>query len=157
MIFMADHGGVYHYFKAALEKRGIEITVESKISPGKSLSEMVNREIGEAMMNKDVDVVVITSGDLKVMKQFATKLKDSGKRLVVFMTWDEKHPGNRATIPQYTKATRTAVNAIRAFEKDSGATIILSLSCITTLPFVLPTKCHASTICGRKQTLIRTR
>ncbi len=122
--FMADHGGVYNYFQAALQKRGIEITVESKIAPGKSLGEMVNREIGEAMMNKDVDAVVITSGDLKVMKQFATKLKDSGKRLIVFMTWDEKHPGNRATVPQYTKATRTAVNAIRAFEKETGATII---------------------------------
>ncbi len=32
--------------------------------------------------------------------------------------------GHRATIPQYTKATRTAVNAMRAFEKETGATVI---------------------------------
>jgi hypothetical protein len=75
-------------------------------------------------MNKDVDVVVITSGDLKVMKQFATKLKGSGKRLVVFMTWEEKRPSNRAMLPQYTKSTRNAVRAMREFEKESGATII---------------------------------
>ena len=75
-------------------------------------------------MHPDVDVVVITSGDPKVMKQFATKLEDSGKRLVVFMTWEEKHPGNRATVPQYTAATRNAVRTMRTLEKETGATII---------------------------------
>ena len=122
--YMSENGGVYNYFQAALQKRGLEVTLESKISPGKKLSDMVTREVGDAMMNKDVDVVVITSGDLKVMKQFATKLKDSGKRLVVFMTWDEKHPSNRTVLPQYTKSTRNAVRAMRGFEKESGATII---------------------------------
>jgi hypothetical protein len=121
---MSDNGGVYSYFQAALQKRGLEITLESKSSPGKSLSEMVTREVGDAMMNKDVDVVVITSGDLKVMKQFATKLKGSGKRLVVFMTSEEKHPSTPAMLPQYTKSTRNAVRMMREFEKQSGATIV---------------------------------
>lgn len=121
---MADNGGVYNYFQAALKKRGIEVTHESKIAPGKSLSDMVTREIGDAMMKEDVDVVVITSGDLKVIKQFATKLIGSGKRLVVFMTWEGKHPSNRAALSQSTKSIRNAVRAMREFEKDSGATII---------------------------------
>ena len=121
---MGDNGGVYNYFQAALKKRGIEVTHESKIAPGKALSDMVTREIGDAMMSQDVDVVVITSGDLKVMKQFATKLKGSGKRLVVFMIWEGKHPSNRAALSQSTKSIRNAVRAMREFEKDSGATII---------------------------------
>jgi hypothetical protein len=122
--FMANEGGVYNYLETALQKRGIEITVQSEIAAGKSLDEMVTREVGAAMMSPDVDVVVITSGELKVMKQFATKLKDSGKRLVVFMTWEEKHPGYRATIPRYTTATRNAVRTMRELEKETGATII---------------------------------
>ncbi len=122
--FMANEGGVSNYLESALRKRGIDITHESKFEPGKSLSDMVTREVGEAMMHPDVDVVVITSGDPKVMKQFATKLKDGGKRLVVFMTWEEKHPGNRATVPQYTAATRNAVRTMRTLEKETGATII---------------------------------
>ncbi|MGV3483406.1 MAG: hypothetical protein ACO1RT_03180 [Planctomycetaceae bacterium] len=76
------------------------------------------------MMNADVDVVVITSGEPKIMKQFATKLKDSGKRLVVFLTWEEKHPGNHASLTQYTAATRKAVRTMRVLEKETGATII---------------------------------
>ena len=122
--YMANEGGVYNYLQAALRKRGIEITLESKIADGMSLSEMVTRDVGDAMMSPDVDVVVITSGDPKVMRQFATKLKGRGKRLVVFMTWEEKHPGNHATLPQYTTATRNAVRTMRDLEKETGATII---------------------------------
>ena len=88
------------------------------------LSEMVTRDVGDAMVDPKVDVVVITSGDVKVMKQFAKKLKDNGKRLVVFMTWEPKHPGNRASKQQYTSATRGAVRRMRAFEKETGARII---------------------------------
>ncbi len=122
--FMANEGGLYNYLEIALRKRGIEITHESEIAVGRSLSEMVTSKVGDAMMNAEVDVIVITSGELKVMKQFATKLKDTGKRLVVFMTWEEKHPGNRASLAQYTAATRNAVRAMREFEKETGATII---------------------------------
>ena len=77
--FMANEGGVYNYLQAALRKRGIDITHESKIAFGKPLSEMVTREVGDAMMKPDVDVVVITSGNINVMKQFATKLKKQWK------------------------------------------------------------------------------
>lgn len=122
--FMANEGGVANYLQAALRKRGVDITHESKIAYGKPLSEMVTREVGVAMMKPEVDVVVITSGDMKVMKQFATKLKGSGKHLVVFMTWETKHPGNRATEKQYTAATRKAVLAMRELEKETGVTII---------------------------------
>ena len=122
--FMANEGGVYNYLQEALRKRGIEITHDSNIAYGKPLSALVTREVGDAMMDSNVDVVVITSGDLKVMRQFATKLKGSGKRLVVFMTWEPKHLGNRATELQYTSATRRAVRTIRGFERESGATII---------------------------------
>ncbi|MCY2973224.1 MAG: hypothetical protein NTW52_01005 [Planctomycetota bacterium] len=122
--FMANDGGVYNYLEAALRKRGISITHESIIAADKSLDYMVTREVGEAMMNSKVNVIVITSGDTKVMKQFATKLKGSGKRLVIFMTWEEKHPGNRATVLQYTVATRKAVKSMRELEKETGATII---------------------------------
>ena len=122
--FMANEGGVYNYLQTALSKRGIDVTVDSKIASGKPLSEMVTREVGSAMMDSKVDVVVITSGDAKAVKQFATKLKDTGKRLVVFMTWDPKHPGNRASKPQYTSATRGAVRIMRQLEKETGATII---------------------------------
>jgi len=122
--FMANDGGIYNYLEVALRKRGIDITHESIIAADKSLNEMVTREVGEAMMSSKVDVIVITSGDPKVMKQFATKIKDSEKRLVVFMTWEEKHPGNRATVPQYTTATRKAVRTMRQLEKETGATII---------------------------------
>ena len=122
--FMANEGGVYNYLQTALRKRGIDVTVESKIAFGKPLSEMVTRDVGDAMVDPKVDVVVITSGDVKVMKQFAKKLKDNGKRLVVFMTWEPKHPGNRASKQQYTSATRGAVRRMRAFEKETGARII---------------------------------
>lgn len=122
--FMANDGGVYNYLEVALRKRGIEITHESIIAVDKSLNDMVTREVGLAMMSSKVDVIVITSGDPKIMKQFATKIKDSEKRLVVFMTWEEKHPGNRATLPQYTAATRKAVRTMRQLEKETGATII---------------------------------
>jgi hypothetical protein len=121
---MENDGGVYNYLQTALRKRGMEVTHQSKIGTGKSLREMVTRDVGDAMVSADVDVVVITSGDPKVMRQFATKLKDSGKRLVVFMTWEEKHPGNRASYPQYTTATRNAVRTMRELEKETGATIV---------------------------------
>lgn len=121
---MGNEGGVYNYLQVALQKRGIDITHESKITEGKSLSEMVNREVGDAMMDPSVDVVVITSGDLKAMQQFARKLKDAGKRLVVFMTWEERHPGNRSSKLQYTSATRKQVRAMREFEKQTDATIV---------------------------------
>jgi hypothetical protein len=121
---MANQGGIASYLQVALQKRGIDITHQSKIAPGKSLGEMVNLDVGQAMMDSRVTMVVITSGDPKVMKQFATKLKGSGKRLVVLMTWEEKHPGNRATESQYTSATRKAVGQMRTLQKETGATII---------------------------------
>ncbi|TWT54903.1 hypothetical protein Pla22_25570 [Rubripirellula amarantea] len=124
--YMANEGGVYNYLQAALKKRGIDITHQSEIAYGKPLSEMVTREVGTAMMDPKVDVVVITSGDLKSMQQFATKLKDSGKKLVVFMTWEGKHPGNQSSKTQYTSATRKAVRQMRELEKQTGATIIPS-------------------------------
>lgn len=122
--YMENDGGVYNYLEAALRKRQIDITHESIIAAGKSLNDMVTREVGEAMTSSKVNVIVITSGDPKVMRQFAKKIKDSGKRLVVFMTWEEKHPGNRATPTQYTASTRKAVRTMRELEKDTGATII---------------------------------
>ncbi len=85
---------------------------------------MVTREIGDAMLADQVKVVVITSGDLVAMKQFATKLKGSGKKLVVFMTWESKHPGNHGTPNQYTSATQRAIKVARQMEKETGATIV---------------------------------
>ena len=122
--FMANEGGVYNYLETALAKRGIEVTHDAKIAYGKPLRDMVTREVGEAMMDSQVDVIVITSGELEVMKQFATKLKDTGKRLVVMMTWEPQHPGNRASPLQYTSATRKAVRVMRQMQKETGATII---------------------------------
>ena len=40
------------------------------------------------------------------------------------MTWETKHPGNRATENQYTAATRRSVLAMRELERETGATII---------------------------------
>ncbi len=122
--FLANEGGVYNYLQRALGKRGIDITFDSKIYYGKPLSAMVTAEVGKAIMADDVDAVVITSGDPRIMKQFATKLKDSGKKLIVFMTWEPKHPGNGAAPVQYSIATRKAVREMRQMEKETGATII---------------------------------
>ena len=122
--FMANEGGVYSYLQLALKKRGIEITYDKKIFYGKPLSEMVTADVGAAMMSEDVDVVVITSGKPKYIKQFATKLKGAGKKLIVLMTWELKHPGNGASMKQYTSATRKAVRAMRRIEKETDATVI---------------------------------
>lgn len=127
--FMADEGGVYNYLQTALGKRGMDVTHETEIAIGKPLRDMVTRQVGAAMMNPKVDAVVITSGNLKVMRQFATKLKGTGKRLIVLMTWAEKHPGNRATESQYTESqytaeTRKVVKVMRELEKDSDVTVI---------------------------------
>ena len=117
---MANDGGIYNYLEVALRKRGIDITHESTSAADKSLNEMVPSEVGEAMMSSKVDVIVITSGDPKVIKKFATKIEDSEKRLVVFMTWEEKYPGNYASVPQYAIATRKAVRTMRELEKETG-------------------------------------
>ncbi len=122
--YLSNEGGVANYLQTALKKRGMEVTHESKIAVGKSLSDMVTREIGDAMLAPQVKVVVITSGELSVMKQFATKLKGTDKKLVVLMTWEEKHPGNQASVMQYTAATRKAVRVMRQMEKETGATIV---------------------------------
>ena len=122
--FMANEGGVYEYLQLALQKRGIEITFDSKIYYGKSLREMVTPEVGKAITAPDIDAVVITSGDTKIIKQFAKKLKGTGKKLIVFMTWELQHPGNKSSPKRYTSATRKSVREMRQIEEETGARII---------------------------------
>jgi hypothetical protein len=122
--FMANDGGVHNYLQVGLNKRGIDISHDSKYAVGKVLHQMATPEVGDAMTDPQVKVVVITSGDLKTMTQFASKLKDSNKQLVVFMTWEPKHPGNGATKNQYTAATQKSVKLMRQFEQETGARIV---------------------------------
>lgn len=121
---MGDESGVSSYLQRALEKRGIQITTSSQMNAGKRLREMVTPEVGLAMTAPDVDAVIIPIGDLATMKQFAKKLKDSGKKLFVFMTWERQHPGNRTSLSRYTAATRSGVREMRRMEKETGATIV---------------------------------
>ena len=122
--YMANEGGVYNYLAKALARRGTDITTDSKIFYGKPLRDMVTPEVGRAITASDVDSVVITSGDPVVMRQFHTKLKDTGKKLIVFMTWEAKHPGNQATPLSYKSATRRAVKTMRELEKETGVTVL---------------------------------
>ena len=72
----------------------------------------------------EFDSVVITSGERDVMQQFDKRIQQEGKKTIVFMTWESRHPGNNATKSQYTSSTRRIVREMRQMEKSTGATII---------------------------------
>lgn len=122
--FMANEGGVYNYLAEALKKNRVEISVDKQINYGKPLREMMKPDVRRAIEAGNADAVVITSGRLDIMKQFAGGIRQNGMKTVVFMTWELRHPGNRATTDQYTEATRKAVREMRQMERETGAIIV---------------------------------
>lgn len=122
--FMANEGGVFNYLAAALQKNRVQISVDKQINYGKALREMMKPEVRAAIEAGDSDAVVITSGRLDIMKQFDGGIRQSGAKTVVFMTWELRHPGNRASTSQYTDATRKAVQEMRRMERETGAMIV---------------------------------
>ena len=124
--FMANEGGVRNYLVKALKKRQLEITTDEMTIHGEPLKGMLKPEVAAKMDSSEFDSVIITSGDLKVMKQFDTRIQHSNKKTIVFMTWEPKHLGNGATERQYTGATKRAVRDMRRMERNTNATIIPS-------------------------------
>ncbi|MGZ0163391.1 MAG: hypothetical protein ACKVII_05710 [Planctomycetales bacterium] len=122
--FMANEGGVHNYLAAALQKNRVQISVDKQINYGKPLREMMKPEVRSAIEAGDASAVVITSGQLNIMKQFDGGIRKAGMKTVVFMTWETRHPGNRASTSQYTEATRKAVREMRQMEHETGATIV---------------------------------
>lgn len=122
--FMANEGGVDRYLTPALERSGIEIRAEKMISYGQPLKAMMTPKIGAGISSKVIDLVVITSGELDVMKQFQKKIDSEGKRTAVFMTWQLKHPGNKADMASYTAKTKSDIVEMRKMERETNATII---------------------------------
>jgi hypothetical protein len=135
--FMANDGGVFNYLAAALQKNRVSINVDKQINYGKPLREMMKPEVRSAIEAGDADAVVITSGQLDIMKRFDGGIRQAGMKTVVFMTWELRHPGNRATTSQYTDATRKAVQEMRRMERDTGAMIVpaaVAFHSLTTRP-----------------------
>lgn len=123
--YTANEGGVYSYLAKALKQSGdATISFDRKIYYGKPLQAMWTDEVRAAIASKQFDTVVITSGSLDVMKQFDAAIKAAGAKTVVFMTWSGQHPGNRATVSQYTQMTRESVSQMRQMEKETGAIIV---------------------------------
>jgi hypothetical protein len=84
--FMANEGGVFNYLAAALQKNRVQISVDKQINYGKPLREMMKPEVRAAIEKGDADAVVITSGQLAIMKQFDGGIRQAGMNTVVFMT-----------------------------------------------------------------------
>lgn len=123
--YMANEGGVYNYLKRALEvSSGPSITTDKHIYYGKPLRSMLTSEVRKSVGSDQFDSVVITSDRLGVMKCFEEDIRRSGKKTIVFMTWEGQHTGNRATEAQYTAATKRAVEEMRQMEAQTEATII---------------------------------
>ncbi|MEP3478794.1 MAG: hypothetical protein ABJZ55_06075 [Fuerstiella sp.] len=123
--FMANEGGVFNYTAKAL-RVGAEtkISTEKMIEYGRPLSAMAKPEVVRAIASEEYDSVVITSGQLATMKKFVTEINKAGKKPIVFMTWELRHPGNRGTQQSYTDATKRSVRDMRRLEKETGATIV---------------------------------
>ena len=135
--FMANEGGVFNYLAAALQKDRVRISVDKQINYGKALREMMKPEVRAAIEAGDAAAVVITSGRLDIMKQFEGGIRNAGAKTVVFMTWETRHPGNRASTSQYTEATWKAVQEMRQMERDTGAMIVpaaVAFHSLTTKP-----------------------
>jgi len=135
--FMANEGGVFNYLAAALQKNRVSTNVDKQINYGKALREMMKPEVRSAIEAGDAAAVVITSGQLDIMKRFDGGIRQAGMKTVVFMTWELRHPGNRATTSQYTEATRKAVQEMRRMERETGAMIVpaaVAFHSLTTRP-----------------------
>lgn len=123
--FMANEGGVYNYLTKALQVgSNVRIKTDSVINYGRPLSAMAKPEVGRKLAADDVDAVVITSGQLSTMRKFVAEINKVGKRPVVFMTWEPRHPGNRGTVESYTAATKRSVATLRRLQTETGATIV---------------------------------
>lgn len=123
--FMANEGGVFNYLSTALQVGSdVKIKTDSIINYGRPLSAMAKPEAGRKIAAADVDTVVITSGQLSTMRKFIGEIDKAGKRSVVFMTWELRHPGNRGTEKSYTDATKRMVSTLRRLQKETGATVV---------------------------------
>lgn len=122
--YTANEGGVFRYLEKALkENHGPNIKTEKHIYYGQPLSAMLTGDVKRSIASKNFDTVVFTSGQLSSMKRFHSLIKPTGKKSVVFMTWEGRHPGNRATKSQYTQATKRNVQIMRQMEKQTDAII----------------------------------
>lgn len=123
--YTANEGGVFNYLKKALQvASGPSITTDKQIYYGQPLRSMLTEEVRSKIESDNFDSIVITSDRLGVMKRFESIASRSGKKTIVFMTWEGQHPGNRATEAAYTEATKQAVEEMRRMEAETGATIV---------------------------------
>jgi hypothetical protein len=122
--YMANEGGVYNYLTAALEKKRVKLRTRKLIYFGRPLKEMMKPEVRRQIESGASAAVVFTSGEVDIMKQFAGGIKQAGKKPVIFMSWEARHPGNRATATQYTEATKQAVQRMRQMERETSAIIV---------------------------------
>ena len=123
--YMANEGGVFNYLAKALATADkSRIHTDKHIYYGKPLSAMLTDDVKSAIASVRFDSVVITSGRLETMREFQRLIEASGKKTIVFVTWDGRHPGNRATKESYTESTKRAVAAVRQFERETKATVV---------------------------------
>lgn len=123
--FMANEGGVFSYFaKAVKTADNISVDFDKHINYGRPLSAMLKPEVGRSIASQKFDTIVFTSGQLSSMRKFIGDIDKAGKRAVVFMTWELRHPGNRATEAQYTAATRKTVGLMRRLQQESDVVVI---------------------------------
>lgn len=123
--YMANEGGVFNYLKKAFkEVGGPSISTDKRIYYGKPLRSMLTNDVKQAINSDKFDAVAITSGRLDAMKQFDRSIRQSGKKTVVFMTWEGMHPGHKSTEAEYTVATKRSVQIMRQMEQETGAYII---------------------------------
>lgn len=124
--YMANEGGVRHYLTKALQsaKPPLKITTEHEIMYGKPLDVMFTPAAQEKIKSRRYDPVVITSGSYEAMKTFDAFIKANQSRTVIYMTWEGRHPGNRATMAEYKDATMKNVKLMRQVEKELGVTVV---------------------------------
>ncbi len=123
--YMANEGGLHNYVTKALRKSKYEIVTDQAVFFGKPLKEMW-QPATTRKISRNFDSVVITSGDLESMRRFDSAIRKSGKKTIIFMTWEGRHPGNQSSAEQYTAATRRAVGLLRELESQTGAIVVPS-------------------------------
>ena len=123
--YMANEGGVFNYLQKALQQHDdFSIEVDKHIYYGQPLRRMLTDDVRSSIASDRFDTVVFTSERLETMKEFEELVRGSGKKSVVFVTWEGRHPGHNATEEEYTEATRRTVQAMRQMEKETGATTV---------------------------------
>jgi hypothetical protein len=126
---VGSEGGLQNHFRRTLTRADPPLSIQT-FWPGMfnrpTLKDMYTEEVTERIQTGTDDLVIVSSGSVEAMKQFADLIRDAGKQMVLYATWAENPYLEEKGWAAFREATRLHMEQVKKFEKAEQIPVVSS-------------------------------